>query len=250
MREAAGLSIYDLAARSKISEKQIRTIESETPPATIFASTVRDLAIALKCEKENLATWVERKPTGDETPANETDASEYVLPRTLAEMAAAEREARLAGELVCPPVDTPYGACELLTAERALEIRAHYGAFEGQRFVVTGIIDKHAALPNPVEAVLQLDSGIGAAFLIGRLIFYDVVLGITVLTTTADFTRYLLDVQRVREGVHLTVRVVVVRPHEDWTGFVGLEPDAGPLPYAFVVEAAFDPPPDPKELSS
>src|SRR5262245_52630891 len=111
MREAAGLSIYDLAARSNISEKQIRTIESETPPATIYGSTVRDLALALKCHKEDLAIWVERKPKAGETPADDPDASEYVLPRTLAEMAAAEREARLDGRLLCPPVETPYGRC-------------------------------------------------------------------------------------------------------------------------------------------
>jgi transcriptional regulator with XRE-family HTH domain len=251
-REAAGLSIYALAERSSISERQIRTIESDTPPATVFPSTLRDLALALKCEKADLAFWVEKKPFTGETPRNDPDASEYVPPRTLDEMAAAEREARLAGESMAPPIEGPYGTFELLGAERAVQIRTQYGAFEEQRFVITGTVDNHAALPRQAEAVLQIDGGVGGAFLIGRLIFYDVVLGITVLTTTAELTRYLLDMQRVRGWLHLVVRVVVARPHGDWAGFVGLtsELDAGPLPYAFVVEAAFEPPPDTKELSS
>lgn len=234
-RESLGLSIYDLAARSSFSERQIRTIESDTPPATLFPSTVRDLAIALKCQKEDLATWVEKKPT-----ANDPDVSEYVPPRTLEEMATAEREARLAGESMVERIETPYGPCELLGAERALEIRSQYGAFEGQRFAVTGTIDKHAPLPSQVESILQIKSGVGGAFLIGRLIFYDVVFPITVLTATGDLTRYLLDMQRARGFLHLTVRVAVVRPQGDWTGFVGLEPAATPLAYAFIVESAFE----------
>jgi hypothetical protein len=244
MRELAGLTTHDLAARSRLSERQIRTIESDNPPGTIQGGTVRDLAIALKCEKYDLAFLVEKKPE-----ANDPDVSGS-LPRTLDEMATAERDARLAGHQLSGSLETPYGVCELLGAERAIEIRSQYGAFEGERFVVTGIIDKHAPLSSETESILQLQSGIGGAFLIGRLIFYDVIFPVTVLTTASDFTRYLLDMQRAGTPLHLTVRVVVVRPNGDWKGFVGFEPDAVPLPYAFVAEAVFDPPKDPNELSS
>ena len=77
----------------------------------MFNTTLASLSTALKCEKEDLATWVARK--------------EIVLPeqrpRTLADQAAAERAARLEGNLSADHVEIEGERFEAL-------IRAHEAA--------------------------------------------------------------------------------------------------------------------------
>jgi transcriptional regulator with XRE-family HTH domain len=63
LRARRGWTLDELAARSGLSARQIRAIESPRPPATIQLRTVRDLAAALRCNKEQFATWLDaRRP--------------------------------------------------------------------------------------------------------------------------------------------------------------------------------------------
>jgi transcriptional regulator with XRE-family HTH domain len=238
-REAAGLSIYELAAKVGISERQIRTIESDTPPGSIYPKTIQSLADVLRCEKTALATWVARK--GD-APAPATQGQRSQLPdgtpKTLEELAAMERNSRLAGVAASRFTETSDGVLEWLGAERLVEINAQFGAFEGEPFLVCGIVGQHQPLPPETAQMLGIESGVGGLFEITHALLYDVPFGVTVLSPGAEITRYLLDLRRDEVAAELLVRVIVQRPKESWLGFVGLEADAQPLPYALWVEGA------------
>jgi transcriptional regulator with XRE-family HTH domain len=237
-REASGYSIYDLAHRVGISERQIRTIESETPPGSILSRTVQSLAKALGCSKEELATWIARKPAPApvESPSGEHGDIPGQEPKTIEGLAAMERHARLAGEFGSLQIETSGGTFELLGAERSLEIDAQYGAFEGQPFLVVGRVEHHKPLPPAAAKVLGAKSGVGGRFQITRALFYEIAFGASVLTATAELTRLLLEKHRQGATADVVVRVVVERPRKSWKGFVGLGSDARPVPYAFLVE--------------
>jgi transcriptional regulator with XRE-family HTH domain len=240
-REVAGYSIAALAQKSGLSERQIGKIESDKPPATIFVTTLNTFTKLLGCTREDLATLVERKPTAapvDAKPARRRAPS--YKPRTLEELAEMEREARLGGEVLSPRVETADGTFEMLGAERAVECATQYGAFEGQRFLIEGMIQQHKPLSAETAKVLGTQSGVGGRFQLSREIFYGILFTVTVLTPTADLTRHLIDLHRERQPANVIVRVLVARPKNKWRGFVGLETDARPAPFAFVVEKAID----------
>jgi transcriptional regulator with XRE-family HTH domain len=248
-REGKGYTIAALARRAGMSERQIGKIESDHPPGAIFGSNLSALAKVLDCKKEDLATLVAKRP---KVTATDIDAPKKrggrrsVHPRTVAEIADAERAYRLSGEQMSPThCETPHGRFELLGAERIVECRTQYGAFDGQRFLVTGLIEQHKPLPTETAKILSTAAGIGGRFEISRLVFYDVPLAVTVLTATAELTRKMLDYARDRSPVGMIVRVLVARPKGRWKGFVGLEKDSKLEPFAFVVDHVLDAPPDP-----
>jgi transcriptional regulator with XRE-family HTH domain len=240
-REAAGYSIAALARKSGLSERQIGKIESDKPPATSFVTTLSTFSKLLGCTKEDLATWVERKPTVAPVDVKlpRRRAPSY-RPRTVEELAKMEREARLGGEVLSPRVRTADGVLEVLGAERAVECGTQYGAFEGQRFIVEGMVEQHKPLSAETARVLGTQSGVGGRFQLSREIFYGMPFTVTVLTPTADLTRHLIDLHRERQPANVIVRVLVARPKNKWRGFVGLETYARSMPYAFVVEKVID----------
>jgi transcriptional regulator with XRE-family HTH domain len=234
-REAAGYSLYQLAERTRLSERQLRKIESDKPPATIFGSTLTTLAKVLACTNEDLATWVARKPVA--APVTTSPRRKpSPRPRTLSELAAMERESRHSGDSPSPSVDTGRGTLEMLGPERLMEIDMQYMVFEGERFLVGGLVEGHESLANDAAKIIGSDPGVGGRFQVAREIFYGMLFVVTVLTPTTDLTRHMMDILRDREQACVTVRVVVARPQKKWRGFVGLEADARPVPYAFVVE--------------
>jgi transcriptional regulator with XRE-family HTH domain len=236
-REAAGYSIYQLAERSGLSERQIRKLESESPPATMFGSTLGILTKVVACTKEDLATWAARKPVAANAAPKSTRAGKSSSrPRTLTEMATMERDSRHSGTIISPMLDTGFGELEMLGPERANEIDAQYALFEGERLIVGGVVEQHKPLPPDVARVIGSEPGVGGRFQLAREVFYDMQFRVTVLTPTAELTRHVMELQRDREPASVIVRVVIARPKNKWRGFVGLEKDSRPVPYAFVME--------------
>jgi transcriptional regulator with XRE-family HTH domain len=236
-REAAGYTLYQLAERTGLSDRQLGKIESDKPPATIFGSTLIALAKTLGCTKEDLATWVARKPSVTSNEAKPARGRKSpTRRRRLPELAAMERESRHQGRALSPSVDVGRGMLELLGPERLIEIDTQYAVFEGERFLVGGLVTAHKPLSPDAAKVIGSEPGVGARFELSREIFRGMPFNATVLTQTTDLTRHLMEIQRDREQACVIVRVLVARPKNKWRGFVGLDPEARPVPYAFVVE--------------
>ncbi len=53
----------------------------------------------------------------------------------------------------------------------------------------------------------------------------------------------MLELARNREDANLIIRVLVARPKHRWKGFVSLEKDSSPEPFAFVVDVVLPEPP-------
>jgi transcriptional regulator with XRE-family HTH domain len=242
-REAAGHTIYTLALRVGISERQIRRLESEEPPSVIFGSNLYALASALGCTKEDLATWTARRPRRStaenaptEPPKTRARTQSAVKPKNLSELAELERSLRLREGIEVRPIETTLGSFDLLDAERLSECHTQFGAYENHRFLVVGRIEQHKALSYAAAKILKTETGIGARFELGREIAYDVPLIVGVITTTAEHTLGLLDVARLPSAAAVIARVHVARPKGHWKGFAPTNGQNEPLPFAFVVE--------------
>lgn len=242
-REMAHYTVAMLARRVGISERQIRKIESDDPPGTIFVSNLYALVSTLGCKKEDLATWVSpsglRAARADSAPTTPPKRrrrkAEPERPETFDDMVAFERELRRQGDLD-DRIATEDGEFILLGAERIAECLTNFGAYDGERFVAAGQIDQHKPLTFSMAKVLGVESGEGARFRLARLIAYDVPVHVTVFTASGEATRKMIELARENTYVTAVVRVLVARPRNKWKGFVNLEPDAEPLPFAFVVD--------------
>jgi hypothetical protein len=75
------------------------------------------------------------------------------------------------------------------TISRAPSI-LHFGAYEGHRFFVSGIVHDEKPLPDAAAKTLKTPTGVGARFQVSRLVAYDLpYFTITIVTTTAEHTR-------------------------------------------------------------
>ncbi|HZS36707.1 MAG TPA: helix-turn-helix transcriptional regulator [Polyangia bacterium] len=249
LREQRGFTLEELASKSGVSDRQIRAIESASPPATIQLRTIRDLSGALKCEREEIATWISRPSSAranvnvnanadasDERQtrgARESEKHEQKLPplSTLAKRAALERRLRIparhlqvAGERV-----------EVLGFDRLYEVDAAFGDWAAKRFGVEGVVTEHRPIPRYVEPVLRVKTGIGAQFLIVREVAREP-LYVSIFTRTSAQTRKLIEAERAGAPIAAVARVVVTRPKGEWKGFFIFEKKPKPHPWALVIE--------------
>ncbi len=268
LREQRGWTLEELASRSGVSDRQIRAIESTRPPKTIQMRTIRDLSGALKCEREQIATWVEHEITAEPEPKaapapahvavqknseppkakrgqkkkaeHEPEARdpEVVergkLPRasTLARRAAMERQAKIAARsLAC----ADGAAVEVIGFDRLYELDTAFAASERERFGVEGAVAEHRAIPRYVEPILDVKSGVGAQFLLVRKVAREP-LYLSVFTRSPDHTKKLIEAERAARPVSAIVRVVVARPHGEWKGFFIFEKQPRPHPWALLIE--------------
>lgn len=242
IREQRGFTIYMLAARVGMSERQIRKIESDNPPGAIFGSNLYALADVLGCTKEELADWTARRPrreTSTEPPANTKKRSSAANPKTLWELAEFERRMRLAEHLETPPVETPAGTFPPLTAELYAECHTQFAVYDGQRFLVVGRIEQHKPLTYASAKALDTEAGVGGRFELGRDIAYGVPFFVTVFVKTADETRRLLHLVRDDRTAAVVVRVLAQPPKGHWKGFPSLR-EAEPVPFALVVDTVLE----------
>jgi transcriptional regulator with XRE-family HTH domain len=233
LREKRGWTLDELAAKSGVSDRQIRAIESPHPPATMQLRTIRDLSGALKCEREQVATWVE---SGAPAPAasreDDDDAAKLPPASTLARRAAAERKAKIrprrlrAGD----------GAeVEVLGFDRLYELDAAFGEYAGARLGVEGAVTEHRPIPRYVEPILDVKAGIGAQFLLVRKVAREP-LYVSLYTRAAAHTRRLIEAERAGTPVAAVARVVVARPKGEWKGFFIFEKKPKPHSWALLIE--------------
>lgn len=245
-RELAHYTCALLARRSGISDRQLRKIESDDPPGSIFGSNLYALASILGCAKEELATWVSHRALRPKTSARAKSAKKRKKADgasseiSFDELVDLERQFRLEGELE-DRIATPLGEFAILGAERKAECQTHFGAYDGQRFAALGRIEQHKPLTFSMAKTLGVETGQGARFKLGRLIAYDISVEVTVFTASAESTRKMLDLARENKPVTVITRVQVARPHNKWKGFVNLDGDGEPLPFAFVVDEIIPP---------
>jgi transcriptional regulator with XRE-family HTH domain len=235
LREKRGWTLDELASKSGVSDRQIRAIESPNPPATIQMRTIRDLSGALKCEREAIADWVDARPTGAPAHAAPEVASKLPPASTLARRAAAERKAKIRPRHVAA---ADGAAVEVLGFDRLYEVDAAFAAFSengGARFAVEGTVAEHRAIPRYVEPVLDVQSGVGAQFLIVRKVAREP-LYVSVFTRSVEHTRRLIEAERAGQPVVVIARVAVARPRGEWKGFFIFEKQPKPHPWALVVD--------------
>jgi transcriptional regulator with XRE-family HTH domain len=230
LRELRGWTLDELAARSGVSDRQIRAIESSRPPASIQLRTLRDLSGALKCEREEIATWVTPAPTAPK----EVAAVAHKLPpsSTLAQRAAQERKAKIRARTVAAGDGSPI---EIVGFDRLYELDAAFGEHEGRRWAVEGKVTEHRALPPYVEPILDVKTGLGAQFLVVRKVAKEP-LYLSVFTRSVEHTRQLIGAERNGEKICAVARVVVARPKGEWKGFFIFEKRPKPHPWALVVD--------------
>jgi transcriptional regulator with XRE-family HTH domain len=230
LRELRGWTLDDLAARSGVSDRQIRAIESTRPPTTIQLRTLRDLSGALKCEREEIATWV----TPEAHTPKEVAAVAHKLPTasTLAQRAALERKARIRARTVGA---SDGSAVEVVGFDRLYELDAAFGEHEGRRWAVEGKVAEHRGLPTYVEPILDVQTGLGAQFLLVRKVAREP-LYLSIFTRSVEHTRRLIEAERNGEKVCAVARVVVARPKGEWKGFFIFEKRPKPHPWALVVD--------------
>ncbi|HJU21086.1 MAG TPA: helix-turn-helix transcriptional regulator [Casimicrobiaceae bacterium] len=254
LRELRNDTTWELARRAGISERQIRKLESETPPKSIRMFTLRSLARSLDCTPEEIATWEarrvlpktarpQRRPQPKKRAINAlTKAGLRMF--TLAESASIERERRLRGETL-GDVKTPVGTFEMLGPERFAECCAQCGAYEGQLYLVVGKIVRSTPLDAELAKKLGTQADVGARFQLWRAFAPGSWFFVTVFTRTAKHTRELIEAGRDPIGfVAAIVRVHVARPKYKWRGFPLFEQQITPSPFALVVDTVFSLPPD------
>jgi transcriptional regulator with XRE-family HTH domain len=233
LREAAKLEQRELAKRSGLTERTVRLLESRRAPRTMYASSLKALAVVLKCAPEELATWVQRPRGAD---PDDDDAIETILalpqPGTLARRAQRERELGRDGAFV----ETAGGRCELLGPTLLKRCHAACAAVAGQRFAIAGIVEDYGALPQRAAVTLGIDVGHGARFLFARNVARGVPFYATAFSRQLDHSRALIRAGEMKARATAIVRVVVKEPVDDWKGFFIFEKRPKPHPFAFVVD--------------
>lgn len=91
-------------------------------------------------------------------------------------------------------------------------------------------------MPARAAAVLDVDVGHGARFLVARNVARGVPFYATVFTRDLAHTRQLIDLAEGQGRATVLARVVVRQPVDDWKGFFIFEKRPKPHPFAFVVE--------------
>jgi transcriptional regulator with XRE-family HTH domain len=240
LRERLAWSAELLAAKTGVSDRAIRAIESAHPPKTVRASTVAALAKALGSTPEVLATWVSTlsaaaalPPAPPAPPVPPPSAASAGLPSsTLAQRARLERQ--LGGH--ARRVSTPTGDYPLLGPDRLNRLYTHFLDYEDERFAVVGRIEDHRGMPEPAATVLAATMGRGARFLMTRAVTAAVPFYATVFTVDGKHTRRLMRHYDDETTATVIVRVVVAEPKGEWKGFFIFEKTPRPWPWALRVE--------------
>lgn len=234
-REAAKLEQRELAKKSGLTERTIRLYESRRAPKTMYASSLKALAVVLGCAPEDLAAWVTRPRRGSDDDDDDAIATAIALPpsSTLARRANRERALGRDGAVV----ETPAGKLELLGPTLLKRCHAACATVAGERFAVSGVVKDYEALPARAAVVLQARVGHGSRFLFARNVARGVPFYATVFTRDAATSAALIAAGEAHARATVVVRVVVAEPAGDWKGFFIFEKRPRPHPFAFVVEA-------------
>jgi transcriptional regulator with XRE-family HTH domain len=231
LREAAKLEQRELAKRSGMTERTIRLLESKRAPKTMYASTAKALAGALRCAPEDLATWVPLRRRAD---ADDEIESLTALPQSSTLARRAERERALGRE------GESLAGHALLGPTLLKRCQAACATMEGQRLAISGVVSDYDGLPARATALLGVKTGHGARFLFARNVARGVPFYATVFSRELATTRRLIDAGERKARAAVIVRVVVAEPHDDWKGFFIFEKRPKPHPFAFVVEELID----------
>jgi transcriptional regulator with XRE-family HTH domain len=234
-REKKAMSRARLAHRSGVSERALR--EREMRGGRMRESNLESIAKVLDVDPGSL---VKRR----DAPASVTDAraanGASNAKKPLRERTHMERLVTLEGAARGRArVRTPRGELPLVTARVTQDLYTAYATYEGEVFVVRGVLDTHRGLSVPEGKLLGTRSGVGACFLVVCEIADGEQLGVTVHTRLREQTRRL---QALRdEKVTLVVRVVCVpgEPVDGGPGFSSFMRQR-PGPWALVVEEILD----------
>jgi transcriptional regulator with XRE-family HTH domain len=231
LRDAAKLEQGELAKKSGLTERTIRLLESKRAPKTMYATSVRALAGALRCAPEDLATWVARRRGHD---VDDEIESVIALPPTGTLSRRAQREQELGRD--SDAVTVAGRRVELVGPTLLKRCHAACGTVEGQVFALSGMVKDYDALPARAATVLGVTVGHGSRFLLARNVARGVPFYATVFTGKLDHTRALIEVAEQKSRVTVLARIKVHPPDGDWKGFFIFEKRPKPHPFAFIVE--------------
>jgi transcriptional regulator with XRE-family HTH domain len=230
LRNKRKMEMADLAKRSGLAERTLWLYESRTPPKSIHADSVKRLALALECEREELARWeaFRQLDAPDDQAIDSTG-----LPRVGTLFRRAEEERQFGGSNA---ITTGSGTYDLLGPVVLRRCFSACAVHQDQKFAVAGLITDHDYLPEVAAKKLGAKIGAGARFRMERKITKALPVYATVFTRDVNHTRHLMDHADSKKMATVIVRVVVEPPEKDWKGFFIFEKTHRPRPFAFVVE--------------
>jgi hypothetical protein len=226
MRELRGLTCPELSAIAKVSERQLSRLHKCECDAN--DATIRDLANALKCTREELANPDEKLlPAAASSGLTAEDTKQ------------AQREARLG--LDRPTIELLGRRYPVLSFSRMIDCETRYSEITDP-LVVSGLVRDYRPIPDDAADILVADQGRGAAyFRIAREIpGVGAAGGSGYLQTTvfaptgADGKRLL---QYLSQPIQVNVMVkIVARPASDvCRGFPRFDKPGASSPWGFVV---------------
>jgi len=245
-REARGWTGPILAARSEVSLRQIRNLESDDPPEWYRIITLDKLTVALHRQKEHLAQYWETttsgpslarggpgyEPAAPGDPELEQDGAAVAgLPPlgTLSARARLERQLGLQDLKLC----TRSGTCDLLGLDKFKRVFSRPKAHDCKQFAVQGTIDDYMGISSAQARVLDAEDGM--KFRVVREVaprapFY------TTIFARAEHADALTEAMDSDRDVAVLVRVVHKPPSKNWKGFYWIEADRIGRHFAFLVE--------------
>jgi transcriptional regulator with XRE-family HTH domain len=234
-RQALLISQDELATKSGVSVRSIRAYERKEE--RVRFETLQCLAKALSVDVKAIARLraEERGTDAKSAPQPASPPSTSVLPpRTQLETLV---DLEHAAGIRPPPLATPRGPAEVLTAKRLQDVLTAYALHEGARFSLTGRVKSMRGIAPDEAKLLGSKGGVAARFHVLKDVVPGEVVGVTVHTAERAHTERL---QKLYESeVTLTVRVVLVpgEPRDDGPGFSSfITRLAVKRPWTFLVE--------------
>jgi hypothetical protein len=169
------------ATKGLVKDRTIRELESNQPRPTMNDETVRALSKAFTrdgiiCHPEFLASWRRDDGTLQEPdpdlvdptlprskapPPDESDAPTSAAAKRRALTMNAERERNIGRHR--DTVELPSGKYPLIGCDWLQELENQFADHIGQTFAVAGAVTDQRAIPSKAAAILQADTGRGAA---------------------------------------------------------------------------------------
>lgn len=236
LRRARKLSRTELADLTGIAYWTVVRHETQkaTSPRFVQPDTVARYAKSFRCEREEIAEWIDHEDAKAERELEDAETSPLMpAPSTLERRARMEREKGVHESIEhCGQTFTVVGPTIL---QRCLTAAA---LLQDERFAVVGLVGDQGHLPEPAAQRLGAAPAVGARFKVERKLAKGVPFYATVFTRTKEHTAYLWEKNEARKRASMIVRVAVhpPDPSTNWKGFFIFEKPSRPRDAAFVVE--------------
>jgi hypothetical protein len=231
LRRGRKLDRKEAAKLLGLHEWTISRHESDGPltPRTLRAEFVKVYRRGYQCDAEAFVRWVDH----DDEPAKRKPRAKKLIDPAAPQLGTLTERAK--HEITIGAQQTINGL-EVVGNAIIRECMTACALHAGERYAVQGTVTQHDYLPEIAARVLGAPVGEGARFRFDRQVVKGLPVYVTVMTTTLDHTRYLVEAHKSEKTVAVIVRVVAKPPAEEWKGFLIFEKRPVFRPWTFVVE--------------